>query len=656
MNSTFTGDGSGSDKLLNKEKDNLEQLSEISKNSRTTFFALILACVYSYLAISTTTDAALLSNSGAIPLPIIQVDVPIVWFYLFAPIILTVLYVYFHLYLERFWRCMIRLPLYHPDGRGVDDYVYPWLISSTFIRSRRPELAGNGLLARFEFVLCVVLGWLLIPVVLIFYWARYLVAHDWPATMLHVGLILLTAGFGFRYYYLAKNAVLAIPANTKTGDVNEPPVGALQFKRRQIVTASVALLFLVAPLSYLSLSAIYGLPTDKCRSIAKSNCRYYIFGTKLLNVAGVQPFADVVEKKLVAKPENWQELLNEPDALRRYLDTQSSLTLSNRNLRHLNGQRAFLPASRLRETSLDYADLRDAVLTHSELTEVSFRGANLTHVDLQYSRIISTQFENVVADVSRFNHAWLMAGEKGKETRFSGDYYDAWFEQIHGDKLHFADANLRETHFLKAQIGYSTFQNVDLAGAKLDKAELANNKFYNTDFSSAQINGTDLSFSLFEECVFISTAITDALFEDAEIKKTRFDCAGAIRTSLAPEPNTAQSNAPRNVIDGLYGFGARIRHSEIKNTHFKNGELLFSTFENVTFSNTLFSDTDLSGATFIGTDFSGVEFENVDFSGADLKQVTGFSERHRQNICGNKETKPPPGFIIDPCIEKKQRK
>ena len=56
-------------------------LDEISKNSRTTFYALILACIYSYLAIATTSDAALLTNSGATPLPIIQVRVPIVWFY-----------------------------------------------------------------------------------------------------------------------------------------------------------------------------------------------------------------------------------------------------------------------------------------------------------------------------------------------------------------------------------------------------------------------------------------------------------------------------------------------------------------------------------------------------------------------------------------------
>ena len=71
------------------QKDNIAQLAEISRNSQTTFLALILASVYSYLTIATTTDAALLSNSNATPLPIIQVNVPIVWFYYVAPVILT---------------------------------------------------------------------------------------------------------------------------------------------------------------------------------------------------------------------------------------------------------------------------------------------------------------------------------------------------------------------------------------------------------------------------------------------------------------------------------------------------------------------------------------------------------------------------------------
>ncbi len=655
---TVPGNGSRADPPLVVEQEIIKHLSEILKNSRTTFFALVIACVYSYLAISTTSDAALLTNSGATPLPIIQVGVPIVWFYYFAPIILTVLFFYFHFYLECFWRSIIRLPLYHiEDRRGLDDYVYPWLISSTFIRGGNPELARNRPLSRLEYALSLLLGWWFIPIILLFYWARFLVAHEWGGTILHSVLLLLTVGFAFRFYYLAKNAVMAIPDNSASDNIT--PLGekqALRYKPVQIVTAVFSTLILGGMLAYLSMSAIYGLPADRCRDAAREKtCHFFIPGTSFLSWMGVQPFADVREKKLVAKPENWQDLLDKPEDLRRYLETQSNLKLSGRNLRHLNGQRAFLPASFLNGITFDYAELQHAVLTRSELADVTFRGANLTHVDFQHAQISSTKFENVFADVSRFNHARFITGKNGEKTLFSGDYYDAWFEHSDGDNLLFTDANLRETHFKKAKIGYSNFERVDLAGAKFEDAELLNNRFYKTDFTNTEIRTADLSYSAFEECKFVSTAIKGATFEDAELSNSQFDSLEAISAESVSGQGRTQSDGPRNVLDSFNGFGVKFRNSQIYNTHFTNADLRFARFETVSFANTLFSDTDLSSATFIDTDLSGVEFERVDFSGADLQKVTGLNRTHLQNMCGNKETKLPEGFErINLCIEQKQ--
>jgi uncharacterized protein YjbI with pentapeptide repeats len=637
------------------EKEIIEHISEISKNSRTTFFALIIACVYSYLAISTTSDAALLTNSGATPLPIIQVKVPIVWFYYFAPIILTVLFFYFHFYLERFWRSIVRLPLYHlGDRRELDNYVYPWLISSTFIRGGNPKLARKRSLSRLEYGLSLLLGWWLIPLILLFYWARYLVAHEWGGTMLHSALLLMTVGFAFRFYYLAKNAVTAIPDNSQSDNVKPPSEKqALRYKPVQIVTGVVSTLVLGGMIGYLSTSAIYGLPADKCREMdGDDTCHLFVPGTLLLSWIGVEPFADVREKKLVAKPENWQDLLDKPNALRRYLETQTNLKLSDRNLRHLNAQRAFLPASFLERIIFDYADFEHAVLTRSKLSNVSFRGANLTHADFQHARITSTKFIDVDADVSRFNHVRFITGENENRTLFSGEYYDAWFDHSYGDNLQFSDANLRESHFKKAKIGFSNFDNVDLAGAKFEDAEFLNNKFYQTDFSNAQIQAADLSYSAFKECKFFSTVIIGATFEDAELINSQFDFSVAISTGSVSDQGGSQTDKPRNVLDSFYGFGVKFKNSQIHNTDFTNADLRFARFEAVSFQNARFSNTDLSGATFVDTNLSGVEFDNVDFSGADLKNVSGLTETHMQNICGNRETKIPQGFgEIKPCIQ-----
>ena len=649
------GRGADPTPVLVVEKEIIDHISEISKNSRTTFFALILSCVYSYLAISTTSDAALLTNSGATPLPIIQVRVPVVWFYYFAPVILTVLFCYFHFYLEGIWRSIIRLPLYHlEDRRELDDYIYPWLISSTFIRGGNPRLARKRSLSRFEYALSLLLAWWFIPIILGFYWARYLVAHEWVGTILHSGLLLLTVGFAFRFYYLAKNAVMAIPDNSKSDNIKPPDEKqALGYKPVQIVTGVVSTLLLGGLIAYLSASAIYGLPRATCQEMEADNtCHAFIPGTVLLSWIGVHPFADVREKKLVAKPENWQDLLKDPVKLQHYLETQTNLRLSDRNLRHLNAQRAFLPASFLDRITLDYSDFEHAVLTSSKLLEVSFRGANLTHADFQHASITSSEFINVDADVSRFNYARFIAGADDKRTLFSGEYYDAMFNYSYGDNLLFTHANLRESHFSNAKIGFSRFDNVDLAGAEFEEAELMNDIFSQTDFSNAEMQAADLSYSAFTECRFFSTVIQGASFEEAELINSQFDNSEAISADSPPGQDGTPSKGPRNVLDAFHGYGVKFKNSKIHNTHFTNADLRSARFEAVSFLNARFSNSDLSGATFIDTDLAGVEFDNVDFSGADLENATGLAATHLQNVCGNKKTKLPKGIKgINPCVK-----
>lgn len=77
----------------------LDHVAEISRHARNIFLAVIGSCVFSWLTMATTTDVALLTNSGSSPLPIIQTKVPMAGFFWAAPVILLALYCYLHLYL-----------------------------------------------------------------------------------------------------------------------------------------------------------------------------------------------------------------------------------------------------------------------------------------------------------------------------------------------------------------------------------------------------------------------------------------------------------------------------------------------------------------------------------------------------------------------------
>jgi Pentapeptide repeats (8 copies) len=78
----------------------LDAVKGISESARKLFVAMLVACFYSWLTIAATTDLNLITNRASSPLPIIQTSIPIVGFYVAAPLILLCVYFYFHFYLQ----------------------------------------------------------------------------------------------------------------------------------------------------------------------------------------------------------------------------------------------------------------------------------------------------------------------------------------------------------------------------------------------------------------------------------------------------------------------------------------------------------------------------------------------------------------------------
>jgi hypothetical protein len=123
------------------EFEGLKTIAEATSNAQKLFIAMLGGCLYSWLTIGTTKDAALLTNSASSPLPIIGTALPIVGFYLVAPVVLLGLYFYFHWHVQRLWETLADLPAVFPDARSLDKKADPWmlngLVSDHFRRLRR---------------------------------------------------------------------------------------------------------------------------------------------------------------------------------------------------------------------------------------------------------------------------------------------------------------------------------------------------------------------------------------------------------------------------------------------------------------------------------------------------------------------------------------
>ncbi|MBT4095914.1 MAG: pentapeptide repeat-containing protein, partial [Nitrospinaceae bacterium] len=193
---------------INNFEDSLETLKETSMSAKKIFLTMLLACVYSLLTIFSTGDEKLITNSSSSPLPIIQVGVPIADFYFVAPMILLVIFFYFHLYLQKMWHHLAKLPAVFPDGTPLDDKAYPWLLTQR-VRAHFPILQKSGRppLSHLQGFISILLAWWAVPVTVAVFWLWYLRTHDPVYIAFHISFLTIAVISAAHFQRLARNTL-----------------------------------------------------------------------------------------------------------------------------------------------------------------------------------------------------------------------------------------------------------------------------------------------------------------------------------------------------------------------------------------------------------------------------------------------------------------
>lgn len=362
-------------------------VAEISKHARTNFLAVIGGCVFSWLTIAMTTDVALVTGSSATPLPIIQTKVPINGFYWAAPLILLALYFYLHLYLQRMWEGLARLPAVFPDGRTLDQTAYPWLLSglvwahTPLLRDRedRPSLS------KLQVGLSILAAWVTVPTTIFLFWFRYLPRHEWIGTGLLIVALLVATWSGIAFYRRARA--------TLRGDdliaVAKRPIKEGAF------TSLAALI--IGTLSYLAIDGPFGL---------------YLFNYGL--------YAEMPQADISTKPANWTGLpfpskdnplsTAEEKSQAEWAQVKGA-RLSGANLRYAYAPEAFLAKANLRGANLRGASLQEANLQGADLTDADLRRAKLGLADLQGAHLIEANLQGADLTWANLGQATLMVAD-----------------------------------------------------------------------------------------------------------------------------------------------------------------------------------------------------------------------------------------------------
>jgi len=165
----------------------LEYVIKAASNERRTYIGLLVACVYSLIAL-----ASAKGPDTMLGLPLIDTRVPFEWFYSMAPLVLFTAFMYTQLKLHNIWEMISKLPAIFPDGKPLHRKAYPWMLIG-MVRTRvkrlkyaetwRPIYSLRNFMSGM-----VVYG--VTPLTLLYFWYAQ---RDWPGIADKVSLALFVA-------------------------------------------------------------------------------------------------------------------------------------------------------------------------------------------------------------------------------------------------------------------------------------------------------------------------------------------------------------------------------------------------------------------------------------------------------------------------------
>jgi uncharacterized protein YjbI with pentapeptide repeats len=350
----------------------LHAVGDVSESARKLFIAMVAACVYSWLTIATTTDLNLITNRASSPLPIIQTSIPIVGFYVVAPLLLLCVYFYFHFYLQKLWEELGSLPAIFPDGQRLHERSDPWLWND-LVRSHVTLLKGDRpFMSYFQQAISIVLPWWLVPITLFLFWGRYLPRHDFDWTTLQVILLAISIAGAVRLYRLA--------AATLRGDPRRSFFGIRTLVTLRAYGASATFVVTGAAFMLVSIGAIRGVPQYEYPWWREGPPGAWGWVPRAMALVHYSPFANLRQADVSVKPPNWTgKSASELDLVKGAELSRPSLghPSEGADLRYADALQAFLA-----KANLENARLEDAQLSFANLTGADLRNANLTGATL----------------------------------------------------------------------------------------------------------------------------------------------------------------------------------------------------------------------------------------------------------------------------------
>ena len=467
--------------------------------------AILFVSFCAWLIIGTTRDVHLLKNSDFLPFARVGNSIPMVGFYLIAPVLLLGLYIFFHFYLQRLWRLFAELPVVFPDGRPLDK-TGPWLMMVLARKHFKGTGENRPPPSFLERGIAMLLAYWVVPVTLVLFWARYLTRQDLRGTMLHVFLVVAAVAFAA---FLPERASTSIRHDRAQPRDAGKVRGYLKAHGRRAITLGTGVL-----LSLLSVGTIYGAP-----HVSEPAAGFRSWASSVLWVVGYSPYADLSESDVSTKPASWTGRDEE-------LPLVKGARLNRLSLRHAEAYRAFLVNAHLWET-----DLQSANLSEADLREANLRRANLQAAVMDRARLIRANLHKAYLHRANLARADLREADLSYASLAAAVLVDARFESanlyavdLHGASLiraHLEKADLRDANLEDAKLAHASLREALLSSGKLRGAGLQDAQLQEALLDEADLRGADLRGADLRGAVLRGADLRGANLEGANLRGAR---------------------------------------------------------------------------------------------------------------------------------------
>jgi uncharacterized protein YjbI with pentapeptide repeats len=440
-----------------------DRIDEASKNTRKIYFLYMGLLAYCALTIVSTSDRQIILNETA-TLPILKLDVPLNGFFILAPLIAILVFIYFQLYLHRLKGLIVDLRTnYAPIEKRR---LYPWIINI----AEDPEPGTVGALQK---IIVSFSLWTSLILVLILFALWYVKTHEpiWSYVVGSAPIVGCMVIFWFWLHY-------------------EP--GKLRKSTWRKVFSFVGFSFVISFELWLFLFLI---------PWAREGGKY----------EWIRPF--------ICVNLSYQDLVTEPKK------DYKGLFWGNFNEARLEGARlinSVLERANLKNANLNNALLRSAILEEANLEGAKLQGADLRQAKLQGADLTSAELQRANLFKTKLNGAKLLEAklQKAKLADACLEGADLTSANLEGADL--TCANLEKANLYKTKLQGADLSKADLKGAKLGTANLQKANLEGAKLQGADLKLADLQGANLEGAEFQGANLWEAKLQGADLRKADF--------------------------------------------------------------------------------------------------------------------------------------